>query len=105
MDEWDRDLLRKTVEETMDSHILITHGSDTMIQSAQALLWIDGKTIVFTGSRVPHVFKSSDAEFNVGFALGWLLSLSHGVYLAIWGEFFHPDNVVKNESGIFTKLH
>ena len=75
---------------------MITHGTDTMVQTAQHLKDIATKPIVLTGAMKPARFRDTDALFNVGFALGALQSLSEGVYLAMNGGVFDPDRVAKN---------
>ncbi len=98
MDDNDRVLVRKAVEECQAKHILITHGTDLMPETAQALLGIAGKTIVLTGSMTPARFQRSDAEFNIGCAVGALMSLPEGVYIAMNGCVFPGGRVRKNRS-------
>jgi L-asparaginase len=76
--------------------IVITHGTDTMIDTAQTLKAIPDKTIVLTGAMQPARFKSSDAEFNIGTAVAAVQLLSPGVYIAMNGRIFDPDKVRKN---------
>jgi len=92
----DRELILEKVSGESCRHILITHGSDTMPQTARALAGIKDKTIVLTGSMQPAAFKSSDAHFNIGFAIACLRTLEPGVYLVMNGGIFDPDHVVKN---------
>lgn len=92
----DRAFIVEKVRQEPCSRILITHGTDTMIETAKALQDIPGKTIVLVGSLSPARFKSSDAEFNVGFALAAVQTLPPGVYIAMNGRIFHPDHVRKN---------
>lgn len=92
----DRALIRRTVEADPGERFLITHGTDTMRETAQTLTGIPGKTIVLTGALAPARFKESDATFNVGFALGCLQALPPGVYLAMNGLIFDPFRVRKN---------
>ncbi len=80
------------------SHILITHGTDTMVETARALESISDKVIVLVGALSPARFKGTDAEFNIGFALGALHALSPGVYIAMNGRIFPSDNVRKNRA-------
>lgn len=96
LDDQDRALIRKTIENLDHERVLITHGTDTMVQTAQHLKDIATKTIVLTGAMKPARFRDTDALFNVGFALGALQSLSEGVYLAMNGGVFDPDRVAKN---------
>jgi len=92
----DRSLLFDTVSECPDRHILITHGTDTMIETAKFLLPIPDKTIVLTGSMQPARFRNSDAVFNIGFALAAVQILPPGVHIAMNGRIFNPDRAEKN---------
>jgi L-asparaginase len=92
----DRDLISRRVREDPATHILITHGTDTMAQTGQSLAGIEGKTIVLTGAMQPASFKHTDAHFNVGFALAALQILPAGVYLAMNGAIFDPHRARKN---------
>jgi len=91
---------RKAIHDEIlnDSHtnILITHGTDTMIETALVLQAIPGKTIVLTGSMQPAKFKGSDATFNVGFAVSAAQTLPTGVYIAMNGQVFDPKHARKN---------
>lgn len=92
----DRKLLfDEVVSDTID-HMIITHGTDTMVETAMAVKPVKGKTIVFTGAMEPAGFKSSDATFNLGFAIAAVQILSPGVYIAINGRIFDPEKVRKN---------
>ena len=84
----DRQLLRRTVAACPEDRVLVTHGTDTMIESARVLSDIAGKTIVMTGSMRPEKFSDSDAEFNLGLALGALNVLPPGVYIAMSGRVY-----------------
>ncbi|MCB0319409.1 MAG: asparaginase, partial [Bdellovibrionales bacterium] len=79
-----------------NSHILITHGTDTMTSTAAALKGIDGKTIVLTGSMFPADFRDSDAVFNIGGAVVALQVLPAGVYIVMNGRVFRAENARKN---------
>lgn len=92
----DRAAIRTRVHGDSAAKILITHGTDTMVQTAQSLGDVGGKTVVLVGSLSPARFKYSDAEFNIGFALGALQALGPGVYLAMNGRIFERDKVRKN---------
>ncbi len=86
------------------SAIVITHGTDTMVETARALAAaaLNDKTIVLTGAMVPYAFGSSDGLFNLGSALSFVQILQPGVYIAMNGRHFHWDAVRKNrESGVF----
>ena len=92
-----------------ETRILITHGTDTMIETARALAGalevIGGKTIVLTGAMVPYAFGSSDGLFNLGSALSFVQVLRAGVYLAMNGRAFEWNRVRKNrETGIFEEI-
>ena len=96
MTDADRQALRARVAADPCPRIVITHGTDTMIQTALSLLGIPAKTIVLTGSMQPARFKVTDAVFNIGTAIGAVQSLPPGVYLAMNGQVFHPEHVHKN---------
>ena len=102
MDETDRLLVREHVAAEPCPKIIITHGTDTMIETGQTLSGISGKCIVLTGAMEPANFKSSDAVFNVGVAIGAVSSLPDGVYIAMNGRIFDPFKCRKNrELGLF----
>jgi L-asparaginase len=92
----DRQLIRERVAASDADRILITHGTDTMTETAKTLFGLAGKTIVLTGSMQPARFRNTDAVFNVGFALGVVQVLPPGVYLAINGRVFDAAHVRKN---------
>ncbi len=92
----DRQLIRRKIEADPCGRIVVTHGTDTMIQTAKALLGLAGKTIVLTGSMQPARFKSTDATFNVGVAIGAAQVLPPGVYIAMNGQVFDPLTTRKN---------
>jgi L-asparaginase len=92
----DRALIAETVANDPCDRILITHGTDTMVETAKALITISQKTIVLTGALEPALFKTSDAVFNIGCALGAVQSLTPGVYIAMNGKIFPADKVRKN---------
>ena len=96
IDAADRELIRKTVEAQAPRHVLVTHGTDTMVQTARVLADIPGKTIVLTGALNPARFRGSDAEFNIGTAVGAVQSLPPGVYIAMNGRIWDPAKVRKN---------
>ncbi len=86
-----------------ETRVVITHGTDTMVETAQALAaGVPNKTIVLTGAMVPYAFGSSDGLFNLGSALSFAQALASGVYVAMNGRVFAWNNVRKNrELGIF----
>ncbi|WOJ94322.1 asparaginase domain-containing protein [Congregibacter variabilis] len=92
----DRALIRESAERCAEQQVLITHGTDGMVQTGKALKGIEGKTIVLTGALQPAAFKGSDAIFNIGCALGALQAASPGVYISMNGQLFEIDNVHKN---------
>ena len=92
----DRALLRSTIAVQDAAHVLVTHGTDTMVETARVLADIPGKTIVLTGALNPARFRGSDAEFNVGTAVGAVQSLPPGVYIAMNGRIWDPASVRKN---------
>lgn len=94
--EQDRALIAETVANDPCDRILITHGTDTMVETAKALGRIISKTIVLTGALEPALFKTSDAVFNIGCALGAVQSLPAGVYIAMNGKVFDAGKVRKN---------
>jgi L-asparaginase len=94
----DRARLKQTIEAHAESHILITHGTDTMVETAKVLATIPGKTMVLTGALNPASFRGSDAEFNIGTAVGAVQSLPPGVYIAMNGRIWDPAKVKKNVS-------
>ena len=92
----DRALMRSTIEAQPHRHVLVTHGTDTMVETALALQGITGKTIVLTGALQPARFADSDAEFNLGLAIGAVQALPAGVYIAANGRVFPANGVRKN---------
>jgi len=94
----DRALIRERVEKSPERLILITHGTDTMTLTAEKLKGIADKVIVFTGSMLPARFRSSDAIFNLGCAVGALQVLAPGVYIAMNGQIAPADSVRKNRA-------
>jgi L-asparaginase len=98
MNEEDRLKVRSAVEQEHCDRILITHGTDTMVETGKALAGIPNKVIVLTGAMEPAYFKSSDAVFNIGVAVGALNALPDGVYLAMNGRIFDPQRCRKNRA-------
>lgn len=92
----DRALIRAAVERAPEERILVTHGTDTMTETARALEGIAGKTVVLTGSLVPARFRENDAIFNIGFALAAVQTLDVGVYIAMHGQIYRSGEVEKN---------
>ena len=106
MNDADRDIITNACIKSNQTKILITHGTDTLVETAKVIAAQNlQKTIVLVGAMVPFVFKHSDAMFNVGFALGVLQVLPQGVYVAMNGKVFNWDDVQKNkEKGLFEKI-
>lgn len=98
----DRAAIREVVVGAPERWIVVTHGTDTMVDTAQVLHDVPDKTIVMTGALSPARFHRSDAIFNVGMAVAAVQSLPPGVYIAMSGHIFDPDHVRKNrEAGRF----
>ena len=92
----DRELVRDTIAAQAARHVLVTHGTDSMVETAKVLADIPGKTIVLTGALNPARFRGSDAEFNIGTAVGAVQSLPAGVWIAMNGRIWDPARVRKN---------
>jgi L-asparaginase len=99
----DRELIVSNCVQCEEACIVITHGTDTMVETAAALAsGVQGKTIVLTGAMIPFAFGSSDGLFNLGSALSFVQVLPPGVYLAMNGQHFAWDRVKKNRAtGVF----
>lgn len=106
MNDNDRAMILEKCKATKEERILITHGTDTMVETAQVLgKSISNKTIVLTGAMVPFSFGKTDALFNLGTALAAVQILSNGVFIAMGGKIFPWDNVRKNkEIGEFENI-
>lgn len=96
LDNTDRQILRDAILSEQSRHIIVTHGTDTMIETAVFLQNIPNKTIVLTGSMYPAQYRDSDAVFNLGCTLIAAQILESGVYIAMNGRIFDPLNSVKN---------
>ena len=96
MTDQDRFIIRQAVQEDPHDRIVITHGTDTMIETAKVLAAVKNKVIVLTGAMEPAKFTSSDAIFNIGSAVAAVQTLPQGVYLVMSGRIFTPDNARKN---------
>ncbi len=92
----DRELIRSAIAAQDAAHVLVTHGTDSMVETAKVLASIPGKTIVLTGALSPARFRGSDAEFNIGCAVGAVQALPPGVYIAMNGRIWDPLKVRKN---------
>lgn len=98
LDDDDRGQIRRAVVEADNDRILIIHGTDGMVASAQRLLDVKDKTIVLFGAMQPARMRYSDAMYNLGFACAAVQLLPPGVYLAMNGQIFDPRKVVKNRA-------
>lgn len=98
MTDADRDAIRQAVTASAEARILVTHGTDTMVDSARALQGIDAKTVVFLGAMQPARMRDSDAPFNLGVACSAVQLLPPGIYLAMNGRIFDPFEVSKNRA-------
>jgi len=92
----DRQLVYNRIKGDENRYIIVTHGTDTMVETAKVLRKIKDKVIVLTGSMQPARFKASDAEFNIGTAVAAVQVMPDGVYIAMNGRIFEPEKVVKN---------
>ena len=104
LDDRGRAEIVRRCRDAAESCIVITHGTDTMVETARALAAavLSSKTIVLTGAMIPYAFGSSDGLFNLGSALSFVQVLPHGVYVAMNGRHFAWDRVRKNrEVGVF----
>ena len=106
MKDQDRAIIVENCRNAEEECIVITHGTDTMVETARLLgQTIKDKTIVLTGAMIPYRFGSSDGLFNLGSALAFAQTLPHGIYVAMNGRFFTYDNVIKNKKlGEFEEL-
>ena len=106
MTDADRQVIVVNCAQCDETCIVITHGTDTMVETAAALAQgVTGKTIVLTGAMIPYAFGSSDGLFNLGSALSFVQILPPGVYIAMNGQHFAWDRVRKNrETGVFEPL-
>ena len=107
LDDGGRQRIVERVRDCEENAVVITHGTDTMVQTAYALAGaaLHGKTVVLTGAMVPYAFGSSDGLFNLGSALSFVQVLVPGVYLAMNGQHFRWDRVRKNTaSGCFEAI-
>ena len=106
MTDADRGRIVDACARSSEDRIVITHGTDTMVETARAVAQgVNGKTVVLTGAMVPYAFGSSDGLFNLGSALSFAEVLPPGVYIAMNGQHFPWDRVRKNkEAGMFERI-
>jgi L-asparaginase len=98
LDDADRALIRERVLSAAESHIVITHGTDTMTDTAKVLEGVQGKTIVLVGALAPARFGESDASFNLGMAFATAQIADPGIYISMSGSVFRADHVVKDRA-------
>ncbi len=107
MTEADRALVVEQCRHSAEDRIVVTHGTDTMVETARAIAAaaLSGKTVVLTGAMIPYAFGSSDGLFNLGSALSFAQVLPPGVYVAMNGQCFRWDEVRKNrDTAVFERL-
>jgi L-asparaginase len=102
----DRARIARAARECGEQRVVITHGTDTMVETARVLAaTVPNKTVVLTGAMIPWAFGSSDGLFNLGSALSFAQALPAGVYVAMNGQIFAWDNVRKNRTlGVFEAI-
>ena len=98
MTDADRQEILMAVQAYNGKHVLITHGTDTMVDTGQLLKQATGKTVVIMGAMQPAIIKLTDADFNLGVAVAAVQTLSEGVYLCMNGRIYNVDRVVKNRA-------
>jgi L-asparaginase len=96
LDDADRILIREAINASGDGHFLITHGTDSMVETAAALGDVGDRVIVMTGALNPARFIDSDAVFNIGTAIGAVQTMPAGVWIVMNGRVWEPDKVRKN---------
>jgi L-asparaginase len=106
MTDEDRQLILHQCNQCEEDKIVLTHGTDTMSQTALLLgEQIKNKTIIITGAMIPITFGSSDGLFNLGGAIAFAQALPYGVYVAMNGRYFNYNNVKKNkQTGMFEEI-
>ena len=102
----DREVILHSCLRSEIEKIIITHGTDTMIDTAKLLKeHVNDKTVIITGALIPYAFGASDGFFNLGNAIGFVQSLEHGVYICMNGRIFDPNKVEKNyNTGFFQEM-
>ncbi|MCX8472578.1 MAG: asparaginase domain-containing protein [Sediminibacterium sp.] len=106
MTDFDRKIILDNCISCSSKNIIITHGTDTMVETALVLgESIKDKVVILTGAMIPYKFGSSDGLFNLGSALAYCKTLSNGVYIVMNGNYFFYNSVKKNKDlGIFEKI-
>lgn len=107
MTDHDRELIVHQCNNCEETRIVITHGTDTMAETAEVIAQkVKDKTVILTGAMIPIKFGSSDGLFNLGSALAFAQTLTAGVYVAMNGRYFHSNNVRKNkQTGRFEEIN
>lgn len=107
MTDTDREVILHNCRTAPEDQILITHGTDTMSETAAYIAKANlSKTVVITGAMIPYKFGSSDGFFNLGSAMAFLQTLPHGVYVVMNGRYYNWDNVRKNKkTGYFEEIN
>jgi len=101
----DRALIRATIAAAPETHVVVTHGTDTMTETAKALDGLEGKTVVLTGALAPARFAESDATFNLGMAFACCQAAQPGVWITMSGSVFNGLKVRKDrEAGKFVEI-
>lgn len=98
MDDEDRGMLRDFVASDDATRFVVTHGTDTMVETAEALAGLPDKSIVLTGALSPARFRTTDAVFNVGMAVAAVQLVEPGIYIAMSGQVFPANRVRKNRA-------
>ncbi len=98
MTDMDRQKILNAVKADASNHVIITHGTDTMVETGQVLKQALGKTIVIMGAMQPAIMKLTDADFNLGVAVAAVQTLPEGVYLCMNGRIYDVHQVVKNRA-------
>ena len=96
INETDRDLILKTCNNSKEDKIIITHGTDTIGETAEFLSSIKNKTIILTGSMRPQRFSNSDADLNIGIAIGGIQAINKGIYIALHGLIIPYNQLSRN---------
>ncbi len=99
LNEKDRNNILNICQQSSEEQIIITHGTDTILDTAKFLSIIEDKTIVLTGSFLPQAFKNSDAEFNIGMAISAVQTLNSGIYVSLNGIIASHNELQRDDSG------
>lgn len=100
----DRQKIYEACAKVYSNKIIITHGTDTIVKTAEKLASLKDKVIILVGAAKPERFYGSDAPFNIGVALGAINILNKGIYIAMNGKIFDWNNVKKKENGKFETI-